>query len=552
MLQSLLKNKKFLLFIIVLLAGILRFYQLGANPIALTWDEVALGYNAYSISIDGRDEFGKFMPYEYFLSFGDYKPPVYVYLSVLPIMLFGLTEFAVRFPSAFFGTITVLISYFLVKEIFRSDEKKDAKTKIFSEYVALLTTLLLAISPWHMMLSRAAFEANVSSFFIISGVWLFLFSIRKKPYLLVLSVLCFVASIYTFNSTRVVAPLLFLLLASVHFKSLWALKKQTVTAAVVGIIALAPLVPHLLAPQAKLRFEEVNFFSDVSLVETSNQQQVNDNNAWWSNIIHNRRVIYTNEFFKHYFDHFNPNFLFIQGDGNPKFSTKDVGQLYLWELPFFFVGMVFLFRQRKGKWWLIPLWLLIGIIPAAVARETPHALRIESTLPTWQIFSAYGLTVFLLSLKRYKVFIGSLLAATITLFLIYYLHGYYTHYSKEYSLQWQYTYKEAVQYLNAHKDSYQRIHIADTLERGYIYTLFYQKYDPRKFREQAKIRGNDFGFMHIDSYDKFYFTYKVEDLPTNGQKTLYLSSSKDVPVGVKVLKKFHLVNGDEYITIYTR
>ncbi len=58
--------------------------------------------------------------------------------------------------------------------------------------------------------------------------------------------------------------------------------------------------------------------------------------------------------------------------------------------------------------------------------------------------------------------------------------------------------------------------------------------------------------MHIDSYDKFYFTYKVEDLPTNGQKTLYLSSSKDVPVGVKVLKKFHLVNGDEYITIYTR
>ena len=63
------------------------------------------------------DEFGKFLPMTYLESFGDFKPPVYAYLDVLPVKLFGLTEFATRFPSAFFGTLTVLLTFFLVKEI---------------------------------------------------------------------------------------------------------------------------------------------------------------------------------------------------------------------------------------------------------------------------------------------------------------------------------------------------------------------------------------------------------------------------------------------------
>src|SRR3990170_4101523 len=97
-----------LLFLAVVIAGFLRFYQLGTNPPSLTWDEAAWGYNAYSIGIDGKDEFGKFLPLDYFESFGDFKPPVYAYLDVLPVKIFGLSEFAVRFPSALFGVLTVI------------------------------------------------------------------------------------------------------------------------------------------------------------------------------------------------------------------------------------------------------------------------------------------------------------------------------------------------------------------------------------------------------------------------------------------------------------
>src|SRR5690348_13812268 len=118
-----------LLCLIVLLAVFLRFYQLGINPPSLTWDEVAWGYNAYTLGIDGKDEFGHFLPYTSFISFGDYKPPVYAYLTVVPVWLFGLTEFAVRFPSALFGTLTVLVTYFLVKELFYGVGKK------YGEYI---------------------------------------------------------------------------------------------------------------------------------------------------------------------------------------------------------------------------------------------------------------------------------------------------------------------------------------------------------------------------------------------------------------------------------
>jgi hypothetical protein len=33
---------------------------------------------------------------------------------------------------------------------------------------------------------------------------------------------------------------------------------------------MAPIVPHLLSPQARIRFDEVNIFTDPTVVETSN------------------------------------------------------------------------------------------------------------------------------------------------------------------------------------------------------------------------------------------------------------------------------------------
>ncbi len=534
---------------IVILAAFLRFYQLGINPPSLTWDEVAWGYNAYAVGTDGKDEFGHFLPYTSFISFGDYKPPVYAYLTVIPVWLFGLTEFAVRFPSALFGTLTVLVTYFLVKELFENRGSTQNGTRNYTEWVALMAALILAVSPWNIMLSRAAFEANVASFLIVTGVWLFLYAVRKRPMLLILSVLCFVLCMYTFNSVRVDAPILFIALTLGHIKPLLKIRKATITAFVIGIVVLLPIMPFLFSSQARLRYQEVNIFSDINVIKMSNQEIVNDHNTLWSKIIHNRRVLFAEDFLEHYFDQFNPNFLFIQGDPNPKFSTQDVGEMYLWDLPFLVAGVLLLFRKREGKWWIIPVWLLIGIIPAAVSLPTPHALRTEATLPTWQILSAYGFVTIMLMIKRYQKQMVSLFLIILFIFVEYYLHGYYIHYPEEFSAEWQYGYKQAVQYIGTQQQNYKTVDISG-IERGYIYTLFYLRYPPQEFRKTVNMYTDTFGFVHVNGFGHYQF---FSDPPITVQKgILYIADAAHVPPKATILKRFYNLDGTPTLVAYTK
>src|SRR3989344_7651095 len=104
--------------LIIVAAAFIRLYQIGSVPPSPDWDEVALGYNAYSIMLTGRDEYGKFMPIV-MQSFDDYKPALYAYFIIPFITLFGLDIISVRLPSALFGILTILAAYFLVHELFK-------------------------------------------------------------------------------------------------------------------------------------------------------------------------------------------------------------------------------------------------------------------------------------------------------------------------------------------------------------------------------------------------------------------------------------------------
>src|SRR3990167_7557602 len=154
-----------LLGVITFIAVFLRLFNLGKTPIALEWDEVALGYDAYSIIQTGRDQFGHFLPINS-RSLDDWKPPLYVYSAIPGIFLLGLNDFAVRLPSAVFGSLAVVLVFLLVRELFSSHTEKNQ--------LALLSALFLALSPWHLQFSRAAFETNISVTVVISAVYCFL------------------------------------------------------------------------------------------------------------------------------------------------------------------------------------------------------------------------------------------------------------------------------------------------------------------------------------------------------------------------------------------
>ncbi len=538
---------KIILCFIIIIAIFFRFWGLGTNPPLLNWDEVAWGYNAYSIGIDGKDEFGKFLPVSYLESFGDYKPPVYAYLDVLPVKIFGLNAFATRFPSALFGVFTVLATYYLAKRLFYKSSGK--------EWLGLAASGILAISPWHIMLSRGAFEANVATFFIVCGVWLFLEAMEGKKWYLIFSAISLVLSLYTFNTARIVSPLLVIFLTIIFWKKLWKIKPVVVVSAIIGILILLPSVKFLFSPQAKLRFQEVNIFSDISLIKTSNQEIANDSNSPISKIIHNRRVIYSLAYLKHYFDNLDPNFLFITGDPNPKFSTQQTGELYLWDLPFLIIGILFMFKRREGFWYIVPLWLLLGIIPAATARETPHALRTETTLPTFQIFIAYGLVTVVMYIKNtfknktYKKIIYVFIGLGILLNLFYYQFEYNAHYAYEFSGDWNYSYKDSVSYVSSVKNNFKNVYITEALGRPYIYYLFYTHTLPSVYRKTAVIQRDVFGFVDVKKFDKYTFVPDISTI-SKQKNTLYINVYNQVPNNAHILKTFTLLNGQPSLVAY--
>lgn len=537
---------RILFFLIILLAFALRFWNVSGNPPSLTWDEVSWGYNAYTLGVTGRDEFGT-VPVTFLESFGDFKPPVYAYLSVIPYWIFGLNEFSTRFISAFFGVLSVVVAYFLVCEIFYTSKNK--------RNYAILTSFLLSISPWHILLSRAAFEANVATFFIMLGVFIFLLSTREARNVryLVFSFLCFVVAMNTFNTSRVFLPLLGIVLVGVRYKMLLRKWKVVVLSSMLPIILLIPLALFSITPQAKLRYEEVNIFSDIKVIERVNKESENAGNNLLSNLIYNRRFAYGVEYMSHYLDNLNPIFLFIKGDGNPKFSIQDVGQMYIWELPFLVIGIALLIRRREGAWILVPLWLLLGIVPAATARETPHALRIETTLPMFQILVAYGLVLSYeyIKSKNYLLRRGlvSMFGLAVMFCFIYFVHNYFVHYPIKYASEWQYGYKEAVEFSEQNKDKYNNIYFTKDLGRPYMYVLYYGKYSPETLIDKGKIEREALGFVHVNELDKYVFADEFPELSPNN---LYINTPGKIPDEARVVKKFYTPNGKEALIAYEK
>lgn len=541
-------KKALLIIAIVIVAGLLRIYNVQNNPPSLQWDEVSIGYNAYSILKTGRDEHGRFMPFDTFVAYGDYKPPLAIYLTVPFVAVFGLTELAVRLPSALFGVATVLLTYFLVLELFRDrfDRKK-------SETLAILTMLVLTFSPWHINLSRGGFEANIALFFGALGVY-FILKARQNPRYWYAAWLPFVGAFYTFNSSRIFTVLLTPALLLFTWQDLKKHAKPFVTGVVIAAICMEPIVPHLISAQARLRFTEVNIFTDLSVVETSNTRIAREPTSLIGKLVNNRRVGYARSFLIHFMDNLRPEFLFVTGDGNPKFSIQDVGELYLMEAPFLVIGVIAMFLEYPAVAGLLLYWIVAAIIPAATARETPHALRILNSLPTWQLFVAFGIisgTNWVRRVWKKKMFLNGFIVGVLLLYVfsvVYYLHTYYRHYPVEYSGEWQYGYKQALAAIAPIESKYSHVVITESIGRAYMYTLFYTKTDPNELFKTAHTYFDAAGFYHVDSFLQYSFGGKLPG--ALDPKTLYVWDAGGAPKGARLIDTVLLLNDIPVLTIF--
>lgn len=132
-----------------LLGFALRTIGLGAQ--SMWWDEI------FSVTVS-RMPFPDWLNYVFFEDRSD-LPGLFYQLSVWTQL--GLSEFIVRFPSAFWGTLSIP----MISSLGR---------RFGSRWVGLISAFLLALSPYHVWYSQEGRVYATVVFFVLLSVFLFL------------------------------------------------------------------------------------------------------------------------------------------------------------------------------------------------------------------------------------------------------------------------------------------------------------------------------------------------------------------------------------------
>lgn len=522
-----------LLALIIFLAFFFRFYKLSTLPISLSHDEVAIGYNAYSILQTGKDEYGRSLPL-LFKSFEDYKLPGYIYSTVISESIFGPTPFAVRFTSAFLGVLTVVVFFFFTKKMLEGSVKN-------SEQIAFISTALLAISPWHINFSRAAFEANGSLFFIVIGVTFLLYAL-KRPLFYFLSAIFLVLSVYFYYTARIFLPIILIIFLILYKDQILKYKKTVFLSFILGIILFLPIFVTGLN-EGLSRVNQVSIFNDKTLTNPYSEEIVRQNNSISARLIFNRRFAHFQEFSDNYLRNFAPDFLFATGTG-------PIGLAYIWEAPFFFFGLIKSFSLKTKNKWIVLAWFLSAPLAAGFTLGQPNALRTLANIPPLIIYTSLGIYYFF-SVSLFKKYFFPSLAAFLIVIPVFTVrfYGLYFDYNPKFTAKdWGDGSSEMVDYVNRVKNQYDTIYVTGANWRPYIYYLFYSNYAPSKYQNEGtsrKIENITFG---VASWDKQSGpSLRKDDLhELERGKTLFVLTKEEFEnhkaVGVN-LKQVRLIDG---------
>lgn len=544
--MNLLLTKHWSIIAILIIAVVLRFWQLGSIPPSLDWDEAALGYNAYSLLETGRDEYGNILPLN-LKSFGDYKPAVYAYLDVPFVALLGLNELAVRFPSALLGVLLVLVSYLLVKEIFEN------------EYLAITVALSMAISPLAVFFSRPAFETSTALFLNTLATFFFIKATRKSSWF-IFSAICFGLSLFTYQSSRLFVPILILGLIILYKDQIIFDIKTKISLAIV-LIMISLVGSSLFVEGGSNRLSTVSFLSYQRSEDTLSQisqEEKTDVNSLSFQFLHGEWFAYIKGFVERYLIYFSPKMLFFDGDDNPRHDIPDFGLIYYSSMILIPIGMIFLLsykgnRETKKGIRLIFLWLIIAPIPAILSKDLLNIIRaFNITLPI-TILEGAGIYCLVSKVQEWNkwfsrliiLLLGIALLLNVTIFI----DRYFVHLSKELSEGWVYGLKQVLVNLDSQKLSkYDQVGITDDFGQPYIYYLFYTKYPPRKFQKQAILEQPtvDVGTVRkIDNIEFRFVNWRVDRLAKNA---LFIGTYEELPENdVKPFHQYRIVQEIQFL-----
>jgi len=557
--KRLLSTRRTIIILILVLSAFLRFWNLGGVPPSASMDEASIGYNAYSVLKTGGDEYGE-LPIISQRGYDDWRRSTYLFLTIPFITLFDLNAVSVRLPAVILSILTVWATYFLVKELFTLNKKKMEDGKWKMENIALMAAGFLAISPWHIYISRLGHESNACLSFLVFGVLFFLQGNKEKSMSKIfLSLIFFTLSMISYYSGQVFIPLFVVGLLFLYRKNILSIvlsDKKTLIPFLIFLIILIPVVMAIFSPEALVRFQGTSTFKPEAHLEmfakrVEMRNIALENNDLIGTIIYNRHLFPTQVFIEGYLSHFKIEWLFTNSSNEPH-KVPNLGLLYIWQSPFILLGIVaFIFSRfidARAKQ-LIFLWFFLGPLPAGLATQAPHAMRSYNFVLIWQIFAAYALGYAFYKLQKFKILTLFAFAIFILFSLLTFYKNYFVTFPKEQSRSFQYTLSQAIPYVLLVQDKYDRIVFSnqDNLYQSYMFFLFYSKYDPKLYQKLGGTKSG--GFAETHSFGKYEFRPIKWDNEFKDPDILYVGNNEDFPENVETIKAVDYLNGELGIKI---
>lgn len=543
-------TKQTILIIILTITAFFRLWNLGSVPPSTSMDEASIGYNAYSVLKTGGDEYGK-LPLLSQRAYDDWRRSTYLFLTVPFIAVFGLSPVAIRLPATILSILTVWATYNIVFSLF-------SKNSAFSQKIALTTAFLLAISPWHIYISRIGHESNAYLSFFIFGVLFFLQGEKNKSKSrLLLSMVFFVMSMISYYAGQVFIPLFLVILFLIFRKSLLSilgLSRKIFVILFIFFILLIPVFRGVFSRDALVRFQGTSIFRpEAHWQRLTKQKELRvkaiENKDVIARILNSKYLFPFQVFIEGYTSHFKVEWLTTNSFSEP-FKIPRIGLLYTWEVPLIVVGIIVLLSNRmidSREKKLIFSWFFLSPLPAAIATQAPHAMRAYNLLPTWQIFAAVGLVYFLYKLKKLNIFIilAFVFCTLISLTALY--KNYFIVFPREQSGSFHYALSKTIPFVLSQQENYKKIFFSnkENLYQSYMLFLYYSRYDPFLYQKQGGTKSG--GFEQTHSFGKYEF--KPLDNVVIEKDTLYILDITEQNSNLRIINTFSNLDSKEAILV---
>ncbi len=334
---------------IFLLAALLRFTALDQYPYGVNQDEAERGYEAYSLLKTGHDQHGHPWPLtlEAFSALRDNASAISAYAAIPFTAWLGPGLVATRLPSAVAGLLTVLFTYALA---WRWSKRRS---------VAALAALTLAVSPWHLALSRLGHESVWVPCLFLAGLLAFSYG-RDRRWGFPVAAVFWAIGLYGYATAKLFEPLALVSLVILFWNDIRRRRVWVSVAVAVGLLVLIPFFTHHLLTTVFGRLNEVG-------VATSSSGPLGG-------------------FILNIFYYLFPN-LWVGG----YLGTGPLDWIIiLLGIPFFFL----LARPTPNisrPRWVLSLLLLAAIIVPSLTIQNPNALRASGLIGLYCIAGAWGL-----------------------------------------------------------------------------------------------------------------------------------------------------------------